>query len=159
MDESTRGKHIDLEVHPSRMRLSVNGEVALEGDFGRERVTPDGSFFGMEGEGEQRTCVVTLEKKDMGHKSWSEFFQEEEVDTSVTDKVRACASDDAAAARGAAAACASAPRGSRRAAHGDASVLSARQGAATSRGWAQNRCHVHSLEHAAEPVAKCACTS
>lgn len=88
VDESTRGRDIDLKVHPSRMHLSIKGEMALEGDFGTERVTPDGSFFGMEGEGAQRTCVVTLEKKQMGHKSWKEFFQEEEIDMSVTDKAR-----------------------------------------------------------------------
>ena len=82
-----RGRDIDFEVHPSRMRLSTSGEIALEGDF-PEKVDPVGSFFNIEERDDKRMCVITLEKKTMGHESWKEFFAEDAVDTTITTKVR-----------------------------------------------------------------------
>jgi hypothetical protein len=86
VDENARGKDVEFEVHPTRMRLAIKGKVALEGDF-VEKVVPDGSFFGMDAKDGKRMCLITLEKKQMGHKSWESFFEEDQVDTEVTHKV------------------------------------------------------------------------
>jgi hypothetical protein len=86
VSEEVSGKDIDLEVHPRRMRLTVKGAVALEGDFA-EKVVPDGSFFGIEAKDGKRMCLITLEKKQMGHGSWESFFEEEQLDTEITHKV------------------------------------------------------------------------
>ena len=87
MPEGVRGKEVDLEVHPSRMRLAIRGDMALEGNF-PEKVVPDNSFFSIEERDSKRMCQITLEKKEIGHMSWSEFFAEDVPDNSVTHKVR-----------------------------------------------------------------------
>jgi len=40
--EGIRGKDVQWEVHPARLRLAVKDEVLLEGDFGGHRVELDG---------------------------------------------------------------------------------------------------------------------
>ena len=87
ISEETRGKDIKLEVHPRRMKLTIHGDTALEGDF-KEKVEPDGSFFSIEEQNDKRMCLITLDKKDMGHESWKEFFAEDAIDDSVTHKAR-----------------------------------------------------------------------
>jgi CS domain len=86
IDEGTRGRDINLEVHPRRMVLKINGQTALEGDFD-DKVEPDNSFFSIEEKDDKRLCLVTLDKKEMGHNSWKEFFAEDAIDDSITHEV------------------------------------------------------------------------
>lgn len=86
LTEPTEAKAIDLTVHPKRMKLSMNNLIALEGEF-PDRVDPDGSFFTIEEKHGERTCIITLEKKQAGPMNWSEFFAEEAADTSITHQV------------------------------------------------------------------------
>lgn len=87
--DDIKGADVAFEIHPTRMRLAVRGEMVLEGDFngGGGSVVPDGSFFTLESKDDKRMCVLTLEKKDMGHESWNAFFEEEKLDATVTQKV------------------------------------------------------------------------
>ena len=87
IDANTRGRDINLEVHPGRMRLTAHENVVMEGDF-PERMNPDRSFFTIEEEGDMRMCMVSIEKKEMGHATLAELFTEDAVDTTVTHKVR-----------------------------------------------------------------------
>jgi hypothetical protein len=89
ISDNIRGKDVDLIVHPGRMKLTLGDKTALEGTFD-DRVVPDGSFFSIESKRDKRMCVITLEKKEIGHESWMGFFEEDQLDTSVTCKVRAC---------------------------------------------------------------------
>jgi hypothetical protein len=84
--DEIRGKDVNLTVHPSRMILTFKGEPVLEGTF-PSKVVPDGSFFQIEERNGSRSCVLTLEKKEMGFESWSGFFAEDALDKTITHKV------------------------------------------------------------------------
>lgn len=91
--DDVRAKQVDLEVHPRRMKLAIQGQTALEGGFtANEHVDPNGSFFELETNEKGRMCVVTLQKKEIGHDSWDSFFADESIDDSVTCKVLRCVS-------------------------------------------------------------------
>jgi hypothetical protein len=86
VNDDTKGKEVNFVVHPKRMKLDVQGTTLLEGAFPNP-VNPDGSFFTIEEKNGQKMCVLTLEKKEITGTNWLEFFADEAVDTTITDKV------------------------------------------------------------------------
>lgn len=86
VDEGIRGNQVTLDVHPTRMALTIQGTTVLEGGFpSGHKVIPDGSFFEMEDKEGQRMAVVTLEKQEASSQ-WMEFFSEDQVDLAITNK-------------------------------------------------------------------------
>ena len=87
VDGNVRGKQVELDVHPRRMALTIQGDLILEGDFpfGHD-VIPNGSFFEMEEQNGKRMAIVTLEKKH-SQSQWREFFAEDRIDLTITGKV------------------------------------------------------------------------
>jgi cyclophilin family peptidyl-prolyl cis-trans isomerase len=74
-----RGKDVQWEVHPARLRLAVNDEVLLEGDFGGHRVELDGCFWCIEEDSDQRFVEINIEKA-----AQEEWLQILESDTSAS---------------------------------------------------------------------------
>eukprot|EP00892_Ulva_mutabilis_P006628 jgi/Ulvmu1/4337/UM002_0060.1 len=86
VNENVRGKQVEMDVHPRRMALTIQGAPVMEGDFpSGHDVIPDGSFFEIEEQNGQRMVVVTLEKKNAASQ-WMEFFAEEQIDLAITRK-------------------------------------------------------------------------
>lgn len=85
--DEVRGKDVNLEVHPKRMKLDIQDKPVLQGSF-PAAVVPDGCFFSMETADKSKMCVITIEKRDVPGARWVELFEEEALDTSITDKVR-----------------------------------------------------------------------
>lgn len=86
VSEEVRGRDVNLEVHPKRMKLVVQDKTVLEGPFPAD-VVPDGSFFSMESADNSKLCVITIEKRQVSGDRWVELFEDEALDTTVTDKV------------------------------------------------------------------------
>lgn len=89
--DDVRGKDVNLEVHPRRMKLEIQQKLVIEGPF-PAAVKPDGSFFSMETADKSKLCLITLEKQEVSADRWVELFEDEELDTSITDKV--CSAED-----------------------------------------------------------------
>lgn len=85
VSDGVKGKDVNLEVHPTRMKLEVQDQHVLEGSF-PAAVVPDGCFFAMETADNARMCVITLEKRDASGERWVELFEEEALDASITDQ-------------------------------------------------------------------------
>lgn len=89
-----RGKDVQLEVHPKRLRLAVQGQDVLHGslvDAGEVRV--DDCFWTMEEEeggagpeARQRYVAVTLAKRAMGYESWDALLEDDKPDRTVTHR-------------------------------------------------------------------------
>jgi hypothetical protein len=87
VDDAVKGRDVKLEVHPKRMKLDIQGQTVLEGTFPAD-VKPDGCFFAMEMAENSKMCVITLEKRDPNNQRWTEVFEDDALDTRITDKVR-----------------------------------------------------------------------
>lgn len=87
VSEEVRGRDVNLEVHPTRMKLAVQDKTVLEGPFPAD-VVPDGSFFSMESADNSKLCVITIEKKQVSGERWDELFEDEAPDATITDQVR-----------------------------------------------------------------------
>lgn len=57
IDDSVHGQDVEFEVHPARLRLAVNNETLLEGDFGGHQIALDG---------ERRAVCIQPETNDAG---------------------------------------------------------------------------------------------
>lgn len=44
ISDDVKGRDVSFEVHPTRLRLAVNDEVLLQGDFGGHKVALEGGW-------------------------------------------------------------------------------------------------------------------
>ncbi|GMH38786.1 hypothetical protein BSKO_06670 [Bryopsis sp. KO-2023] len=88
VDDSIRGKDIDFELHPTRLRLSAREETLLEGYYDDAgEVDIDGSFWEIEEEDGEKSVLITLLKQTMGHMSFEDLFEMDRVNTTFTNWV------------------------------------------------------------------------
>lgn len=83
IDEGVQGRDVHFEVHPARLRLAVNDQVLLEGDFGGHQIALDGCFWSIESEGDQRFVEITIEKG--ADEQWKQIL---ETDSSASAKAK-----------------------------------------------------------------------
>lgn len=83
-----RGKEVSCELKPRRMALAVRGQTLLEGPLEAGAVRSDECYWTLEEEDGQKFVLVTLMKGTMGYKSWDALLEEDEVDMTVTQRVR-----------------------------------------------------------------------
>jgi peptidylprolyl isomerase len=99
--DDVRGRDVELEVHPTRLVLRVQGLEVLagpvEGAGGRggglgdgAAIDVDGCFFTVEdrsGGALGRHVLVTLAKRTPGYMSWTELLEDDRPDDTVTRRV------------------------------------------------------------------------
>eukprot|EP01023_Acetabularia_acetabulum_P013023 TRINITY_DN1617_c0_g1_i1.p1 TRINITY_DN1617_c0_g1~~TRINITY_DN1617_c0_g1_i1.p1 ORF type:complete len:345 (+),score=64.07 TRINITY_DN1617_c0_g1_i1:159-1193(+) len=88
VDMDVRKRDIDFEIHPKRLKLSIKGEMMLEGslhDVGS--IKHDDCFWVVEERDGLRMVVVYLFKAQMGHENWENLLETEQPDTTITSKV------------------------------------------------------------------------
>ncbi|KAK9822024.1 hypothetical protein WJX74_001529 [Apatococcus lobatus] len=78
IDDDTKSSDIDFEVHPQRLRLSAGRGEILAGSL-PERVSIDGCYWEIDSDYEQRVVRITLEKETMGHESFQNLIEGDEV--------------------------------------------------------------------------------
>jgi cyclophilin family peptidyl-prolyl cis-trans isomerase len=87
-----RGRDVQLEVHPTRLSLRVQGKPLLEGPVegaggagAGAAIDVDGCFFTVEAEGDAgRHVLLTLAKRTPGYMSWPELLEADKADDTVT---------------------------------------------------------------------------
>ncbi|CAD7700878.1 unnamed protein product [Ostreobium quekettii] len=88
IEEGIRGRDVNFELHPTRMKLEAAGKTMLQGNFSEAgKINLDGSFWDIEEADGQRVIMITLEKKTMGYNSWKLLLESERIDMSVTSWV------------------------------------------------------------------------
>ncbi|KAK9867412.1 hypothetical protein WJX84_000011 [Apatococcus fuscideae] len=78
VDDGTRSSDIKFEILPQRLRLSVGAEEILSGSL-PERVSIDGCFWEIDRDYEQRVVRITLQKEVMGHESFQNLIEGDDV--------------------------------------------------------------------------------